>query len=486
MSAAVPRTLTDVTQACELRLNPTQIRPPSEWPVKKWLHNNPLVSKVCVLALAALGIKCAIDGIRYRSVPRIAFGAVLCGAAYLVVKLLPVFIPPTHGPSHHVFAEGSCKGVTLKYHGNLPVLTIPEGVTPLDAGYARGFMFAAMIKEMRDKNNFAFQTFKGLPKDIPHLVEKMKTVIPPEYLQEMVGLVIGYNDKSATWKYLPGSDLTLDEIIYFHLLADIGSLDFEQADSWAKRQKTPSSFGCTAIVDGTVETGPVAMRTVDWFPLDIYGKYSMVEQRITSTGIHTVGQTFPLFVGGLTMMNQHGFSAAINVARGLTMYPENMPIVFYLRKMVETCTNVQEAEVFCCQKSPLGPANVTVLDPTSATSVHFYTNHDNSHCVRRWSPDNPLIVLNFQYGPQGPANDTATSSEDRLAEILRFYQRTDLPSDVEKKLEGVSQGHKVNRDRTISRAILNPKNRIFLTSFDNGYAGDRPLMAVPTGEWFQG
>jgi len=42
-------------------------------------------------------------------------------------------------------------------------------------------------------------------------------------------------------------------------------------------------------VDGTEETGPAVMRTVDWTPMDVYGTYAFVELRESETGIKWAG-----------------------------------------------------------------------------------------------------------------------------------------------------------------------------------------------------
>lgn len=69
--------------------------------------------------------------------------------------------------------------------------------------------------------------------------------------------------------------------------------------------------------------------------MDVYGKYVLVELRETANGLQSAGQSFLVFVGFLTVMNEHELCVVMNVARGLTDYPEGMPAVFYLRKIIE-------------------------------------------------------------------------------------------------------------------------------------------------------
>lgn len=471
------------------KLSPAVIRSTAS-PVKKWLHHHPKALKAAQVALAVLGFKIAYDGLKTSTYYKIALGFVFMGAAYASKWVAPIFIPPAHNPAVRAFTVDQCREVRLEYFGNLPILKIPFGVKPFDAGYARGFMMAAQIHELVSKNDFAFYTIKRLPRKIPFLIDKMKSLIPQEYLKELEGIAAGYNDKRKEW-ILKGRPLTLDDLIYFHLLPDIGHLDFKEGNNWLQRQRE-EMMGCSTVIDGNEQTGPRAIRTVDWIPMDVYGKYSFVEFRVTAGKVHTAGQSFPLFAGFLTAMNDKGLCAAINVARGLTDYPERLPAVFYLRRLVETCGSIKGengAAAFWQAHSPLGPFNMTILDPTHAASVHFYQNENRTHHVRQWVPGSQLVTLNFRYGEKGETNPTPTNSVERSHEIKAYYKKLkDLSiyntTDSEYRLKGLLKGPEVNNIRTASTAYFDPKNRLFETAFDNGYAGDRQLMPVPVGEWF--
>ncbi len=191
-------------------------------------------------------------------------------------------------------------------------------------------------------------------------------------------------------------------------------------------------------------------------------------------------------------MNEHGLCVAMNVARGLTDYPEGMPAVFYLRKLLETCHSVKGekgAESFWKEHSPLGPVNLSVLDERHAASVHFFQREDRSHHVRWWHEGSELITLNFRYGEKGETNPTPSNSMERKIEISDYYQKLRDQGEYDEtnpsqRLKGVLHGLEVNNIRTVSTACMDPKNRIFETSFDNGYAADRPLLRIPSDIWF--
>lgn len=481
---------TEVSGYREVQLTETKLKSTAS-PVRKWMHEHPTVQNTAITALGVLGLKTFYDGVQSYSFYTTSIGAALFGSAYMLQKVLPIFVPPTFNSANKSFKTETCRGVSLTYNGNLPILTIPNEVKPYDAGYARGYMMAAQIKELLEKNDFAFHTLRRLPRKIPYLIEKMKKEIPAEYITEMEGLVAGYNAKRKTWKFLKGNELTLDHLIYFHLLPDVGHMDFKEADNWAQRNQE-GVMGCTVVVDGDKTTGPRAIRTVDWIPMDVYGKYSLIELRETADGLRSAGQSFPLFVGFLTAMNEHGLCAAMNVARGLTDNPQGMPAVFYLRKMIETCTSLKGekgAESFWQNNSPLGPFNLSVLDENDAAGVHFYQMEDRTHHIRWWNEGAELVTLNFRYGEKGETNPTPTNSAERKIEIENYYRNLHdqgkyEETDSSERLRGVLNGPEVNNIRTTSTAYIDPKNRIFETSFDNGYAADRPLLKIPVDTWF--
>lgn len=459
-------------------------------PVRKWMHKHPAVQKTAIASLGILGLKSFYNGVKDYSLYKTFFGGVLIGSAYMLQKTLPIFVPPTFNPANKAFIIGTCRGVTLTYNENLPILTIPKEVTPHDAGYARGYMMAVQIKDLLEKNNFAFHTILGIPRQISHLIEKIKKEIPTEYVAEMEGLVAGYNDKRNTWKFLKGEELTLHNLIYFHLLPEIEHMNFREVNNWIHRNQE-NVLGCTVVIEGDKFTGPRAIRTVDWIPMDVYGKYSFVELRETSDGIRSVGQSLPLFVGFMTAMNEYGLCAAINVARGLTDFPEGMPAIFYLRKIIETCATVKgekSAESFCHNNAPLGPFNLSIFDERNAASVHFYQRKDRTHHIRWWEEGTELITLNFRYGENGEFNP-CNNSVERKIEIKNYYNSLRKKDEYEntdsnKRLKRVLNGSEVNNIRTISTAYIDPKNRNFEISFDNGYAANRPFLKIPAEAWF--
>lgn len=465
--------------------------PSTHSPVRKWLHHHPLVTQIAVLALLGIGLSLILNGGKKRKYSEIAAGALMNVLAFYSNKMLPVFIPPAMKQHRAYFTPGECKGVTLKYEEGLPpVLHIPKQASPFDAGYARGYLMAVQIKEMISKNDFAFHTLRGLPRKIPHLITQMRKVIPTEMLAEMEGVAIGYMQRRSEWRFFKGLPLTSDMMVYFHLLPDIGHLNFVEANRWAEREV----MGCSVIIDGTAKTGPCVMRTVDWTALDIYGKYSFIERRDYEHGMKTVGQSLPLFVGALTGMNNKGFGVTMNVAIGLSDYPVRMPAAVYLRKLLETCDGIKGengAQQFWEKNDPLGPFNMSVFDKENAAAVHFFQGKGNSHTVRWWEPGKELVVLNFRMGEKGPVNATPTNSAQRIQAISRYYQEIRDKGlyesmSPEQRVKHIAKDPEVNNIRTISVTYMQSKEMVMENAFDNGYAADIPLAKLPMHNWFEG
>lgn len=464
--------------------------PSTASPLKKWLCQNPVVLKTSILALGLLGLEKMAEGIKKNSIYHIVSGITLLAIACALDKILPIFIPPAFNPNVKTFKPGECRGVTLSYEGDLPVLTISNKVSAHDAGYARGYLTAPQIKGMLEINNFAFFTLKGLPKNVPFLIEEMKKVIPKDYLSELEGLVEGYNKRRSEWVFIKGPELTLDNLIYFHLLPDIGNLDFAAANNWVQR-KEEHEMGCSVIVDGNEGTGACAMRTLDWTSLGVYGTNSFVECRETTKGMRWIGQSFPLFIGTLTAMNDKGVCVAINTARGITDDPTRLPAAFYLRQLIENFSSVANVERYCLFHNPLGSFNLNVLDENEAKSIHFFQGENNSAFVRIWDQKKPLITLNYRYGEYGRANPNPppSNSEQRQYEIETYYEKLHRDgkfegTSVASRLKGLRTGPEVNNIRTITTIYLCPKERKMDLSFGNGYAGDNPLLIAPTQSWF--
>lgn len=432
-------------------------------PMRKWLHDHPAAMQTMTCALAVFGIYSLIQ---HASLSSTFSGAGLLAASYVLHKTSSLLAPPTHDPKQHVFTPATCRGVTLYQKGDLPVLRIPRDVSPYNAGFGRGQLMAAQIAELLDRVRFS-ACIAGLPKTVNALCKRVFNGLDEEYKSEILGLVAGFNAAQSV-------KLTTDDVIYFHLLPEIRNLDFKAANTWAQEP-----MACTVVIDGDIETGPLAARTLDWTPLDVYGKLSLIEERETKQGVRWINHTFPLFLGSVTAMNHHGLAVAMNTARGLTDYPVNTPAVFYLRGLVENCTTFQEAKEYCSRLSPLGSFNLTVFNAQEAMSIHFYQGERGTHYVRKWSMMAPLITLNYRYGEKGVTNPTASNSEERFAEINNAYHRRNPEQPLEHFLKGLLHGSEVNNFRTISTAFIDPKNLKFEISFDNGYAGNRSLLLAP-------
>jgi hypothetical protein len=122
-------------------------------------------------------------------------------------------------------------------------------------------------------------------------------------------------------------------------------------------------------------------------------------------------------------------------------------------------------------------------------AVHFYQMKDRFNHIRCWQPGSELVTLNFSYGEKGETNAIPTNSSERRVEIKNYYQQVRdqgryYKLDSIDRLKGVLEGSEVNNIRTISAAYIDPKNRQFETSFDNGFAADQPLLKIPAREWF--
>lgn len=487
----------------------------------KWMHDHPSAVKAAEMALACFGCASFFQGVISFSVPWTVGGILAFSAAYISHKALDVFIPSTFDATQHIFLQGQCDlenrmihnfnvgvssdSVNLDYYGDIPVLTVPYGSAPAANGRAHGFLLAEQICNFREKNAFAFHAIARLPypDDIPNALKKIKEFIPKEYLKEMKGIAKGYNNRRQEGCKIRGSDakeepskalknskpLTLDEVLFFNLLADMCHFEYNEMDKTAKHPILDDPMGCTVLFDGNEQTGPYFGCTVDWRTLGIYANYSFILRRKTKSGLKIVETSFPMFVGTLTGMNSSGLSLAMNVCRGETDHINGMPAVFFNRRCLESCRSVEDVEKFVVDNTPLGPYHLSIADEYRAESIHLFQGEGKTHHIRRWDNKNPLITTNLRYTEQGAIRPTMTNSRERLNELDRFFADLKINNLFHNRNPVIAVARalrlpEVNNIRTLHTIHMHPKERKMLFATDNGWASSKGLKIIPS-KWLQ-
>jgi hypothetical protein len=169
-------------------------------------------------------------------------------------------------------------------------------------------------------------------------------------------------------------------------------------------------FGCSSLatVAERSETGtPLLGRNLDFFPLGYLHEYSLVTVYAPHGCLKFVSVGFPGTVGCFSGMNEAGLAAATHEvfgAQGPGFNPRGVPFASAVRRVLETCKTIDEAEeafrkmprttaisvVLCDRRTAavleICPNSVVRRDPT--TDVCVCTNHFLSPALKSWHAPN--------------------------------------------------------------------------------------------------
>lgn len=383
-------------------------------------------------------------------------------------------IPSKHVMSTHIFKEGLHERCKLAYEGDVPVLTLIGDADT--CGMAQGMLLAEQIQSFLKTWGSVLWLVIPDPKKAVELCDNLKRNIPKEYIDEMNGLVKGYNE--VIYHRGLGDRLTLDELLLLHLVPDI-----EHTYPSTLAKKFIPALGCTVILDkGDEETGPIFGRHMDWPSLDVAGKATLLVRRIHSSGkiTHEIGA--PGLIGTVTGMTIGGLALAMNVALGDTQnHLEGLPSIFINRILLNHCDTVEDALKLAVELSPLGPYHLSLADKNGqAASVHFYQGENNQHFIRTLNDVDHIVTTNCRYNSSGRYRHYF-NSEERHANIEKVYKRHEMQNQSTQRKNMVQSALRsplVNNIETTLSAIMMPKLGIIEVVFANAFAGDNPAHPI--------
>lgn len=460
---------------------------PNKNKIQSWVEAHPTLIKVTYVAAAILGVA-AIVACPFL-IPLIGLAAaislstgitLLATASIFSLKILnrgqPIetkSLPPNHHDmANHVFTPGEYEGGKLFYHGHVPILSV-DLTCPYKAGKAHGYLLGNAIEEMRS----SFKSSITQAAQLGALIKEVKKQIPQEYLEEMQGVVDGFNE----WSNGQKSSLTLDQLLLLHLIPDSNHLDFLKIAANNSGLSNDEAVACTAVVDGDENNGLTFARTLDWVSRGVTGKYSLVIKRKAANGKQTAEVGLPGFIGTLTGMNQSGLSLCMNICNGETNKVRGMPAVFFNRMCLEKFSTVKEVQQFVKgPNSPLGPYHMTVASAKEAAAIHFYQGTElGGHKERSWQLNNPLFVTNQRYGEENPCHRHASKQRQAALEGLFKHATATIKNPSKEQIVAYSITLPyVNTSITTNAIIMRPGKREMDVAFDNTYAAARPLQTL--------
>lgn len=473
-----------------------------------WIYKHPTVVKT--LEIAAIFFALAIIVTLPYTLPILgvkavvlAVGAGIIGMISLMAfQVLDILIPPHHSMKDHIFEPATYQKGRLYYQGDIPILELHSN-DPYQAGFAHGYLLGKPLDNMLFRLDW-MKKLTQMPQaeQVPETVKQIHQMIPSEYIEEMRGVVEGFNQWSKEKKWFNARTLTVEDLILFHIMPD--SLHFfpKQHEARLNGKANPSNlsksepkiaFGCSVVIDKDDEEGIVFGRNMDWPSIGpsiiINRKYKNVDP--DKEKFSTIEVSFPGFVGTLTGMNKAGLSLAMNVCSGSTEYIQGMPAAFFNRYCLEKCYDMEEVEQLLRDESPLGSYHLSVADKEDGAAFHFYqgSDPDDPHVSRERPTQEPLITTNCQYPSETDENGNMHCSVERKQIILDLFNgaQKNIAADQIKraKLVEASLGLPFVDNRiTTHKVVMYPESKRMRLAFDNAFAGQAELQELDTEPLF--
>lgn len=419
--------------------------------------------------LSELGTVCAIT--------LACLGGLILLITYLFHEALEL-LPPYFNMSTHLykpFASQNPSGTKLYYENDIPILSI-DAENPWQAGYDHGYHLGSGIAKMLETWDKLLHEVYGYPRagEIPKTIRSLCELIPNNHLEELRGLVEGYN----TWRGESHSyiKLSFESALIFHLVPDIMHYLPSDAQITPKIQNNFHKVACTVVVDKDANQNIIAARNMDW---GLVGAYSVVFKR-KYANFETTEIGFPGLIGTITGKRDSGFAVMMNIAFGQTSKVQGMPACFFNRACLENCNAVDEVEHFLSAHSPLGPYHLTVIDRQDAKSFHMYQNVDKQgphYVTRSFADQKPLIVTNCEYPEKKERGKDFDGSHLREAILDAFLKDARESIELQKYDTAAVLGEAMKLPRVCNpftaQSILFSDDKIQLV-FDNYFAAEKP------------
>lgn len=481
-----------------------------------WCHRNTRIINIAQAVFGALGIAAVallpltLPVLGTGAVILAAVGEVLSAVSYLAYQILNLALPLSHNMSHHIFQPASCQGGRIYYQGDIPIVEL-DADDPATAGKAHGYLLGPYIEKVIKRLDFAFLMANLNPfgksrpyaHQVPRTLEAIRAQLPCEYVAELEGLVDGYNQWAQERKWLPARKVTFDEFLMFHLMPDHLHFSVLEHENFLKSGARKTSqvgiatqdvfpaMGCIAIIDKDPEEGITFARNMDWPHLNIFGESTVIfNRKHKNLKQSTVEIGIPGFIGTLTGMNSQGLCLGMNVCRGDTKQIEGLPLAFYNRYCLENCSNVAEVGAELKKGGPLGKYHLIVADAERVTVFHIHQDPDQDllHHEKGLDSDMPLVVANYEYGPDGTRKHDINSSEVRHQLVEEFYRDGQQQRDKCGRGEFAAKAlslHKINHGLTTHTVVMKPKLMRMFAAFNNGFSASSPLHEVDIHSLFQ-
>ncbi len=348
-----------------------------------WMHNHPPIIKLFGDALVLLGAFALYKIKRLRKLDccKLVLAILSLSSAILLKKNFNTVRPKAL--CHKKFTEFFTKSAQLVMINNFPVLIL-KTMNTQENGIIQGKFFARAIYSMKSKN-----ILPTLSESADRVMEKFKKLIPENYLAEMQGIIEGYQTQKAKLN-LSGRDLTLKELIFFHLRPE--QKQFKELANLAPFETIHSSV----TIDCPEKQGFVMESNVDWKSRGVMGSYSFLVARKCDEDTITLSLTVPGMVGNLNGINSSGLCLSVSECSADLEDIKGVPAVFYSRLCLEQCKRIKQITTF--GEKPTGSFDLSVIDSKKAAIIHYQPKIHIDSEVKKYV-NSPLKVNNHSETP---------------------------------------------------------------------------------------
>lgn len=340
----------------------------------------------------------------------------------------------------------------LRYVHGLPLLTV-EG-TPEEIGDQVGVLVVRPLKDLEPQFK-AFLKRQGLDRVYPLIVKACTTLIsrlPEDHRKELDAMV-------------KASGMDRDMFIVANAMLDILKIG-----------------GCSTLIvePSRSATGELLFgRNFDFWSLDALSRYHVVTVYRPKGKKAFVSVGFPGLIGFPTAMNEDGLCLAVNeipsaADKSPRFDPEGLPTLVTLRRIMEECSTVAEAEKLVRSMKRTTLLAATICDTKTGEVLEITTRNV---IVRH--AEKGLCVCTNHFCSKELATETACS---RFTALLKGQEMTKLGvDDVAKLMHSANQGKS-----TLHTVVFEPKSRTLHIALGDGKspASGNPLQKIDFGPYF--
>jgi predicted choloylglycine hydrolase len=342
------------------------------------------------------------------------------------------------------FEERHCGAGELRYINDLPVLMVAG--TPQEIGRQKSVLTGEGVKKLAEYPKRFIERVGGEERWLK-LLEMGRALLPqfpPDHLAE----IRAFREHSGVDR-------------------DLGIIGNTLADIYR------GGFACSSLIvesERSATKGPLFGRNLDFYTLGMLDKYNLVTVHRPSGKHAFVSIGFPGLFGCLSGMNDAGLALAVHEVfmshdRAPMFNPKGVPYTLAFRRILEECTNIEEAEKLLRSIERTTMLNLAVCDRDHSAVLEMTPKN----VIARHGSGGICVCTNHFRSPELAVDFLTSCHRYQILSQARLMDKLDV-SDVAEKLDEVNIGL-----MTVQTMIFEPATlKLHLA------IGARPSSSQPT------